>query len=373
MKTFPITLSVFFPTFNEEDNITSLVHEADHVLKSLVQQYEIIIVDDGSTDRTAEIADTMATENEHIRVVHHKRNRGYGAAVWSGIRAARYDYVFFTDADLQFKLTEIKKLLAYIPSHDVVIGYRAKRRDPFMRLVNASGWNVLNKVLFNLNVKDIDCAFKLFKRTLVQELPIQSQGAMFSAELLIRLSRQGVRFKEVPVTHLPRLKGSPTGARPAVIVRAFKEMLRVYQGDLGDGRYIALAKYLALGASNTLIDWLCYFILIRTGSWFGNHEVVAKAVAFSVGSIPVLVAGTHWVFPKPNRLQGFDLIKLYTILGLAFVINVSTLASLIDYGVSDFTAVIIATGASFAWNLSLAWFMIIKDKMFIPAFNSQMS
>jgi hypothetical protein len=131
-------------------------------------------------------------------------------------------------------LEELKDLVQYVPDHDVVIGYRAKRRDPLMRLLNAKGWNILNRMLFGLRVRDIDCAFKLFKRDLVKDLPVKARGAMLSAEFLIRLQRRGIIFKEIPVTHLPRLKGSPTGAKPAVIIRAFKEMLQIYNNELGD-------------------------------------------------------------------------------------------------------------------------------------------
>jgi glycosyltransferase involved in cell wall biosynthesis len=229
----PISLSIFFPAYNEEDNIAEAVRQAEEAVKGITDTYEIIIVDDGSKDKTGQIADSLAKENPHIKVIHHSPNQGYGGAVWSGIQAAKYEYVFFTDADLQFDVRELSKLIEFIPRYEVVLGYRAKRKDPFMRLLNAKGWNILNRLLFGLRVKDIDCAFKLFKRDVVKDLPVKSRGAMLSAEMLIRLERKGVIFREVPVTHLPRLKGSPTGAKPAVILRAFKEMMLVYNSDLG--------------------------------------------------------------------------------------------------------------------------------------------
>lgn len=228
-----ISISIFFPTYNEEDSISRAVREAEAVLKNITDTYEVIIVDDGSTDSTPSIAERLAVENAKVRVVRHYRNQGYGAALWSGLQASRYEYVFFTDADLQFDLSELTKLTDFVPEYEVVLGYRAPRRDPFMRLLNAWGWNKLNRLLFGLKVRDIDCAFKLFKRTTVASLPLKARGAMISAEMLIRLSRKGVVWKEVPVTHVPRQAGVATGAKPSVIIRAFKELFFMYRGELG--------------------------------------------------------------------------------------------------------------------------------------------
>ena len=226
------SLSLFFPAYNEEANISETILKATRVAQSLSQAYEIIIVNDGSKDNTGTMAEQMAKQDSHIRVIHHSPNLGYGAALWSGIQAAKYDYIFFSDADLQFNLAELSKLVEHIPEYGAVLGYRAERKDPYMRLINAKCWNMLNRALFGLQVKDIDCAFKLFKTTLLKPLPIYSRGAMMSAEMLIHLQRQGVVFKEVPVTHLPRVAGSPTGAKPSVIFRALREMLSAYNRGL---------------------------------------------------------------------------------------------------------------------------------------------
>lgn len=227
-----ITLSVFFPAHNEEGNIVKSVLDAQSVLLGLssrIDDFEIIVVDDGSTDATGSIAEELSQKNPKVRVIHHSKNQGYGGAVWTGIQACRFEYFFFTDSDLQFKLEELELLLKHIPEYEVVIGYRAKRQDHFMRLVNAWGWRILNRILFGLRVKDVDCAFKLIKTDLVKNLPIESRGAMFSAEMLVRLMKKGYKFKEVPVTHLPRLRGVASGAKAAVIFRAFKEMIKVYR------------------------------------------------------------------------------------------------------------------------------------------------
>lgn len=354
------SLSVFFPAYNEAENIESTVREADRVLRSLVREYEIIVVDDGSKDATGEIADRLARENPRVRVIHHSPNQGYGGAVWSGIQAARYEYIFFTDADLQFKLDELSLLLKHIPEHDIVIGYRAKRMDPFMRLVNAKGWNVLNRILFGLKVKDIDCAFKLMRASAVKDLPVRSRGAMLSAELLIRLARKGYTFKEVPVTHLPRLKGTPTGAKPAVILRAFREMLSVYRGDLGSKTLGSAIKFGLVGIVNTLVDWSVYYALTRTTIFFGDHLTYAKALSFFVGTIPSFVANRYWTFGKTNAVSAMEVTRFYVTNVVALVLNAATLFVFVHIlGVYDLVGVIVATAVSFLWN-----FFVSKNWVF---------
>jgi len=223
-----LSLSVFFPAYNEEANIQKTIETADAVLRAITQEYELIVVNDGSRDQTGKLAEEVARKNSRVRVIHHEKNLGYGAAVWSGMHAARYPWIFFTDADLQFDFSEISKLIAHIPEYRVVLGYRAPRRDSFMRLLNAKGWNWLVRSLFGLKVRDIDCAFKLIERKLVVDLPLETRGATMSAEMLIRLQRKGIVWKEVPVSHFPRSYGSPTGAKPAVIWRAFRELFCLY-------------------------------------------------------------------------------------------------------------------------------------------------
>ncbi|MBX4198390.1 bifunctional glycosyltransferase family 2/GtrA family protein [Candidatus Parcubacteria bacterium] len=365
-----ISLSIFFPAFNEEENIRATVTQAQAIAEKISNDYEIIVVNDGSKDRTGKIADELAASDHHIKVVHHNPNQGYGAAVWSGVQAATKDYVFFTDADLQFDLSELENLVEHVPQYDVVIGYRYKRQDPFMRLVNAKGWNILNRILFGLRVRDIDSAFKLFKRDIVKDVPVKTRGAMLSAELLVRLQRQGVVFKEIPVTHLPRLKGSPTGAKPSVIVRAFKEMINIYHEELGDIRHIMLSKFVMLGAVNTFVDWLWYLALTRSFGVFADHLVLAKGVAFLIGSIPIFLGNAYWVFPKGSPITTTDHIKLYSILAAAFFINTAALSGFLILGFNDVVALILATGTSFVWNMSVAWILLIKDRVRIMVYKT---
>lgn len=227
-------LSLFFPAYNEEKNIRQAVEEAFSVLRSIreMDDFEIIVVDDGSADDTKKIAFALTQENPKVRLVSHEKNKGYGKALQSGIQASRFEYIFFTDADLQFYMEDIRKLLLFVPDYDAVIGYRAPRRDPFMRIVNAAGWRVLNRILFGLTIKDIDCAFKLFKSDAVKKIQMTAEGAMFSAEMLVRLRKAGFTIKEVPVRHRRRIYGNPTGASPEVIIKAFLEMARLYWNGL---------------------------------------------------------------------------------------------------------------------------------------------
>jgi len=230
LHTIP-SLSIFFPAYNEEANIAETIRQADQMAQSVSDTYEIIIVNDGSKDRTEQVAQETITQFPKARLITHEQNKGYGEALLTGLRNAQYEWVFFSDSDLQFDLNQIHDLTQFSNEYDVIIGYRAPRQDPFMRRVNAWGWKMLNRLMFGLNVKDIDCAYKLFRKTALDPvLPqMKSGGAMISAELLMRLSRNGSKFKEIPVRHFPRKAGSPTGAKPSVIFRAFKELLHVYR------------------------------------------------------------------------------------------------------------------------------------------------
>ena len=220
-------LSYFFPAHNEEANLEGLVAEALDTLPSLADTFEIIAVDDGSRDRTAEIADRLAAANpDVVRVVHHPVNRGYGGALRSGFEASRYELLAFTDGDRQFRVADLGRLTARLQAPDrpdVVVGYRIRRADPLIRIVYARTYKLANRVLFGLRVRDVDCAAKLFRREALDGVRVASGGAFFSAELLIKVRNQGRSVVEVGVPHYPRTAGSPTGAKPSVIWRAVKD------------------------------------------------------------------------------------------------------------------------------------------------------
>ncbi|MDP9483857.1 MAG: glycosyltransferase family 2 protein [Chloroflexota bacterium] len=220
-------LSYFFPAHNEEGNLEPLVLEALATLPTLADRFEIVIVDDGSHDRTREIADRLAGEQPGmVRVVHHPTNLGYGAALRSGFHAARFGYVAFTDGDRQFKIADLGRLTERMSRPDrpaVVIGFRIRRADPLIRTIYARSYRLANRIFFGLRATDVDCACKLFRREALHGIRVESGGAFLSAELLIRLRTLGRTVVEVGVPHYPRTTGSPTGARPQVIVRAIRD------------------------------------------------------------------------------------------------------------------------------------------------------
>jgi glycosyltransferase involved in cell wall biosynthesis len=225
------TLSLVLPALNEAENLAVALPGARRQLALLCEDFEIIVVDDGSIDDTAQVVRAAAAEDPRVRLVQHPRNRGYGSALRSGFHAARFERVAFTDADLQFDLAELGPLLDLSAWHDVVIGYRAQRQDPWNRRLNAWAWGQLVNRTFDLSVRDVNCAFKVFRRDLLQELALRSEGAFVNTELLAQLRARGASIREVPVTHRPRLRGEQTGAKPRVVLRAFVELAGLY-GEL---------------------------------------------------------------------------------------------------------------------------------------------
>ncbi len=220
-------LSFFFPAHNEEQNLRPFVAEAMEALPALAGTWEVVIVDDGSRDATPAIADELAASNpELVRAVHHPTNLGYGAALRSGFGAARYELVAFTDGDRQFRVADVGRLTARLAepdAPDAVVGYRIKRADPPVRRLYAWLYRLANRIFFGLRVRDVDCACKLFRRSALDGLRVESGGAFFSAELLIKLGASGRRIAEVGVPHYARTAGSATGARPAVVIRAVRD------------------------------------------------------------------------------------------------------------------------------------------------------
>lgn len=224
-------LSYFFPAHNEEANIEGLVAEALETLPSLAERFEIIAVDDGSRDATGRLADDLAARHPGVvRAVHHPVNLGYGAALRSGFAAARYDLIAFTDGDRQFKVADIGRLTARSAEPDVpdvVVGFRIKRADARIRTAYARTFRLANRIFFGLRVTDVDGACKLFRRAALGDIRVESDGAFFSAELIIKLRAAGHSVVEVGVPHYPRTAGAATGARPTVILRAVRDFWRL--------------------------------------------------------------------------------------------------------------------------------------------------
>lgn len=223
-------LSVFFPCINEEGNIENTVKKAEEALKKLKLKYEIIIVDDGSTDSTGAIADKLVRENPNIRVIHHPKNLGYGEALKSGFYNARYDTIVYTDGDGQFDFSEVTKFLEKIPDHDLIVGYRIKRQDPFFRILFKEGWKLSLFAFFGLTLKDVDCGFKMVRREFLEKIPHlkSTRGAMINAELAIKAKKSGFKIAQVGVNHYPRLSGKPTGANFKVIIKSYVDLLKLW-------------------------------------------------------------------------------------------------------------------------------------------------
>lgn len=222
-------LSFVLPAYNEEDNIREMLADVVSTLAALDCEYEIIVVDDGSVDRTSAIVDEIAEEDSFIRLIRHPINLGYGDAVLTGLNSASKDFVFFTDSDKQFDLAELASMFDLIETSDLAVGYRAPRRDPFMRRLKGRGWSLLVNSLFGYTARDIDCAFKLIRTDVIRRLKgkVVSRGLTFSAEFLVRAKSEGFRIIELPIRgHRPRTGGSPTAVSLKTTLKAFVDLFK---------------------------------------------------------------------------------------------------------------------------------------------------
>lgn len=226
-------LSIFLPTYNEEGNIGTVIKRTIEAANLYANKWELIIVDDGSTDSTNKIASQIADSDPNIRIIRHEKNSGYGASLKTGFYNSKYSWIAFTDSDGQFDFAEIKKFIEKQKEtgSDLVIGYYNKRRVSLTKKITSKIWEALVLVLFGLNVRDIDCGFKLISKKVFDEIPkLESErGAFISSELLIKAKKQGFKISEIPVTHYPRLKGAGTGRKLDVIVQSFIDLLRLWK------------------------------------------------------------------------------------------------------------------------------------------------
>lgn len=223
------SLSFVLPAFNEAENIAEAVHRCVDVGGALGAPFEVIVVDDGSRDDTRRVLARITRADARVRSLHHPHNRGYGAALRTGLLAARMERVFFTDSDLQFDVAEIALLLRHCERYGIVAGYRYPRRDPFVRRALGFGWSRLVGLLFDLDVRDVDCAFKVFDRRIFDGFDLRSVGALVNTEILVRARAEGVQVLQVPVTHYPRTAGQQSGASPRVIAKALRELAELHQ------------------------------------------------------------------------------------------------------------------------------------------------
>jgi glycosyltransferase involved in cell wall biosynthesis len=219
-----LSISAVLPAHNEAENIRTTVENCVTYLENNVSDYEVVVVNDGSSDDTQYIVEGLASTNSKVVLVNHPVNTGYGSALRSGFEKASCEYIFFMDSDGQFDINDLDRLIPLLSAKDVVIGYREDRADSLVRSLNAWLYGLYIYLTFGLKVRDMDCAFKVFPTKAYQDIrPIISGGALFSAEFLIKLKRNGFTLREIPVRHFPRRFGTQSGASIKVILRMFKE------------------------------------------------------------------------------------------------------------------------------------------------------
>lgn len=221
------SLSVVLPVFNEEACLRSVLEDTASYLRRTFERHELIVVDDGSTDRSADIIREAAGKDGRILLLSHGGNEGYGRALRTGIRAARMEYVFLMDADGQFRIEDLRLLLPGLASGAAVVGCRAKRQDPWPRVLLGAAFTKSMNLCFGLGFKDINCAFKLLRREDAQALDLLIDGPLINAEMLVKLLRRGLRIEERPVPHYPRLAGQATGAKVSTLLRALRDFIRL--------------------------------------------------------------------------------------------------------------------------------------------------
>lgn len=230
-------LSIFFPFWNEEKNIENVINNALKVVNDISNKWEIILIDDGSSDNTFKKAEGLARKNKNIKVIRHFPNRGYGAALREGFINSNYKYVVFNDGDGQFDFSEISKFIDKIKDNDIVIGFRKKRKDNFIRHILMNMLKIWDFVFFGFYFKDIDCGFKMFKKeAIAQIMPLRSEGAMITTEILAKSRMKKLKIEQVEVSHYPRKFGDQSGGNIFVVVRAILESFILFL-DLKNGRF----------------------------------------------------------------------------------------------------------------------------------------
>ncbi len=224
------SLSIFFPAFNESKNLPTLIEKTVELTPLIAHKSEILVINDGSSDQTSHVVRRLQSKypKANIQLVTHHTNMGYGAALRSGIAHAKCEWIFFTDADLQFDINQLRDLIVWSKQYQVIIGYRKNRADGLLRVFNARLFKLYIDLLFRLHVHDIDCAFKLMRADCVQPIQLTTTGAFTTSELLYKLKKRNIAFQQVPVDHYKRQHGQPTGASPKVILKGVFEAMSVY-------------------------------------------------------------------------------------------------------------------------------------------------
>lgn len=217
-------LTIVLPCFDEAENLSEAVAYATQAAERCAEAYEIVIVDDGSSDDTVALAGRLASRDAHVRLIVHAENRGYGAALRSGIAIGRMPWVLLIDADLQFDVGQLEEFLAPARAADLVVGRRIMPQGPAGRRAGEALWNRFVRAAFDLPVRDVDCGFRLIRRDLVERLDLRAGGPLVGTELLVKSRDAGARVAEVPVRHRVRIAGCQTGPGPRLSVRTLREL-----------------------------------------------------------------------------------------------------------------------------------------------------
>lgn len=223
-------LSVFFPAYNEEKNIKSTVLNAKKVLERVASKWEILVINDGSEDKTAEVVRDLEKKDKRIKLVSHKVNKGYGGALKTGFERGKYEWIAFTDSDGQFDFSEIEKFIAKKETSDFILGYRLKRADSFIRKVFTWGWNLFPKIIFGMRARDYSCGFKMLKKDVFEDMkPLVGEEKVTQIEMIVKAQRKGYKISQVGVNHYPRKKGKATGANIFVVAKSVKDLLKLWR------------------------------------------------------------------------------------------------------------------------------------------------
>lgn len=224
-----LPISVFFPCYNDAGTIASMIELATLTLKKLTADFEIIVVDDGSTDKSKQILRELASKNSYLKLIFHDRNRGYGGALISGFKSASKDYVFYTDGDFQYDVSELKKLVDKVKDDvDIVQGYKIKRNDPWYRILIGNLYNWAVKLVFGIKIKDVDCDFRLIRRRVFDKVSLNRTSGVITVEIVKKMQDAGFKFAEVGVSHYNRSYGRSQFFNFKRIYRVFVEIIDLW-------------------------------------------------------------------------------------------------------------------------------------------------
>jgi glycosyltransferase involved in cell wall biosynthesis len=251
------SLSVILPAYNEEGNIEAIVGQALEVLPGLASEWEVIVVDDGSSDGTADKASALVTAHHpRVRLLMHQVNRGYGAALRSGFAHARHDFVFYTDADRQFDIGELEFTLPMLAEHDVILGFRVYRYDSPLRVVASWVYNRLVRIMFRVKVRDVDCAFKIFRREVLDKITVECTNFFVDTELVAKVRKWNFRVAEKGVRHYPRAAGE-TKVEPSDVIRTLRVLATMWQRiHAPRRRQVEEAARIRLEVEGASLEWL---------------------------------------------------------------------------------------------------------------------